>query len=97
MPNSRFGLGRVLIAELCDFDPELVATLLDWEAVEHLFLREQIDAVGDVVLPAVPWACDAVVVELTLRDRTTLMSTHAVDGIELFRCAKDRDDATFDQ
>ena len=90
MPNLRMD-------KALDFDPNRLSAQVHGKAVEHLFVSQEIHTVGDVILPAVPGASNAIAVEFSSRDGATLVSTHAVDCVELLRGAKDGDDAARDE
>ncbi len=67
--------------KLLDIDPHAAIAHFNWEAIEHFMAGQQILAIGDVVLPTVPGAGDALAVELPLGDGTSLVGAHAIDGM----------------
>lgn len=82
--------------KLLDIDPHGSIAQFDREALEHVMAGQQILAIADVVLPAVPRAGDALVVELSLGDGASLVGAHSIDGMQSLCVAEQRHHAGID-
>lgn len=67
--------------KLLDINPHGTTAQFNREALEHVLASQQILAIGDIVLPTVPRAGDALVVELSLGDGASLVGAHSIDGM----------------
>jgi hypothetical protein len=65
---------------LGDIHPDLFTPNFDWKAVEHFFAGQQVLTVAQIILPTMPGAGDALAIQETLANRSTLMRTDAVNG-----------------
>lgn len=83
-------------SKLLNIDPHSTIAQFNREALEHVLAGQQISAIGDIVLPAVPGAGDALVVELSLGDGASLVGAHSIDGMQPLRVAKQSHDARVD-
>ena len=65
-----------------DINPHVLATDFNRKTVEHLPAGQQVCSGPDVILPTVPGAGDAMIVDRSLADRSSLMRADAIDRID---------------
>lgn len=82
--------------KLLNIDPYGIIAQFNREAFEHLLAGQQILAIGDVVLPTVPGAGDALAIELPLGDGASLVGAHSIDGMQPLSAAKQSHDTCVD-